>query len=160
MPLTSDTITKAIPYATQVWTAYVDVGQRQHLGQNKNGTRYLIPIIGGHFTGAPGFEETLSGNIIAGGADRQLVRPDGVKELDALYDMRLSDGTILTIRNRVVVDEIRQPNRYAMSMLTVTVEEGVHDWLNRRLIIGTLDSLRPAQNKVIITAWLLDRNLT
>lgn len=159
MPLTSDTITKAIPYATQLWTAYVNVGQRQHLGQNKNGTRYLIPIIGGHFTGAPGFEETLSGTIIAGGADRQLVRPDGVKELDALYEMCLSDGTILTIRNTVVVDEMRQPNRYAMSMLTVTVEAGVHDWLNRRLIIGTLDSLRPAQNKVIITAWILDRNL-
>jgi hypothetical protein len=156
MALKTDSLAQAVPYATHLWTAHVEVGQHQTLGQNKNGTRYLIPILGGSFTGAAGFE-TLSGTVISGGADRQLIRPDGVKELDALYDMRLSDGPIITVRNRVIVDKSRQPDRYAMSVLTATVEAGIHDWLNRRMIIGTLDSLRPNQDRVIVTAWLMDR---
>ncbi len=69
MPLMiSDTITKAIPYATQLWTAYVDVGQRQYLGQNKNGTRYLIPIIVVILQVRQGlkrhFQETLSQEVL------------------------------------------------------------------------------------------------
>lgn len=143
------------PYATLLWTAHVSVGAREELGQNKNGTRYLVPITGGTFTGGAGFE-SLSGTVMTGGADRQLIRPDGVKELEAIYDMQLTDGPIMSIHNKVIVDEARQPQRYALSVLGVMVPSGAFEWLNRRLIIGTLESLRPAKDIVIIRAWLMD----
>ncbi|MFQ1700238.1 DUF3237 family protein [Loktanella agnita] len=34
------------------------------------------------------------GTVLAGGANRQVLRPDGIKELDALYEMQTKDGTI------------------------------------------------------------------
>jgi hypothetical protein len=45
------------------------------------------------------------GTVLAGGADRQLVRADGVKELSALYEMQAHDGAIITIHNWVTIDE-------------------------------------------------------
>ena len=66
-----------------VYTAWVDIGPRRALGAVAAGsTRFLVDILGGHFEG-PG----LRGRVLPGGADRQLLRPDGVRELDALYEM-------------------------------------------------------------------------
>jgi len=141
-----------------VWTARVDVGERVDLGHYQGGLRFMIPIMGGTFTGSSAFPE-LHGKVASGGADRQWLRPDGVKELDAIYEMQTACGTVLSIHNRVIVDESRQPTRYAMSVLNVTAPTGKFDWLNRRLLVGTLKSLRPQQPTVIIEASILDQNL-
>lgn len=88
-----------------------------------------------------GFDD-LSVDILPGGSDRQLLSPDEIKELDAVYGMRARDGTIISVRNRVVVDETCQPERYAMSVISTSVEDGPFGWLNRRILIGTLQSAR------------------
>lgn len=90
-----------------------------------------------------------------GGADRQLLRIDGVKELDALYELRIHDGTVLAVQNRVLIDESTSP-RYARSVISVTVPEGAWAWLNRRLFIGTLQSLRPQASAVRVCAFIVD----
>lgn len=145
----------AVPTARLVWSAVIDIAPRADLGQGPTGERFIVPILGGRFHGAAGFEG-LSGAVLPGGADRQLLRPDGVKELDALYEMRTDDGHVLTIRNRVVIDDARQPNRYALSRIEVRAPDGPHAWLNRRLLVGTLATARPDREAVIIRAWLLD----
>ena len=117
------------------------------------GHRYMVPILGGRFYAAPDFEG-LSGAVLPGGADRQLVREDGVKLLDALYEMQTDAGDVLTIRNNVIVDETCQPDRYAMSVISVTAPKGEFDWLNRRLVMGTLQSARPKRQAVVVRAWL------
>ncbi len=94
--------------------------------------------------------------VLACGANRQVLRADGIKELDALYEMQIKDGTILTNRNRVIMDETREPNRYAISVISVTAPAGPCAWLNRRLFLGTLQSARPAQQAVIVRAWEAD----
>jgi len=67
------------PPSTQlIWTAIVDVADRQDLGPSPAGHRYIVPILGGRFYGGPDIEG-LNGMILAGGADRQLLRPDGIK---------------------------------------------------------------------------------
>ena len=147
--------TPRTPDARLLWTAIVDVSERQDLGQGPLGHRYMVPILGGRFYAGPEFEG-LSGHILPGGADRQLVRADGVKELDAVYEMRTDAGDILTIRNNVIVDDTRQPERYAMSVISVTAPKGTVDWLNRRLILGTLQTARPKRQAVIVRAWLAD----
>jgi hypothetical protein len=112
-----------------------------------------VPIIGGRFWGGaahPG----LHGVVVPGGADRQLLRADGVKELDALYELQVHDGTVLTVHNRVLIDESTVP-RYARSTLRVTAPAGPWDWLNRRVLVGTLQPLRPEAQAVLIRVFEL-----
>ena len=93
--------------------------------------------------------------MLPGGADRQWLRPDGIKELDALYEMQLDDGTVLTVRNRVIVDESLQP-RYARSVLRVDAPAGPWAALTRRCLVGSLQSLRPQAPAVLVNVFSLD----
>ena len=144
-----------MPHAQLLWTALVDVGPTEDHGSSPLGHRFLVPILGGRFYGSKQ-DPALRGAILPGGADRQLLRPDGVKELTAIYEMKTDSGQIIGIENRVIVDTQSTPDRYAMSVITAHVQSGPLDWLNRRLLIGTLDSLRPDTPKVIIRAWLAE----
>lgn len=141
------------PGVQLLWTAAVTIAEREPLGSAPAGERFIVPITGGHFWGAPG-HEALCGRVLAGGADRQLLRPDGVKELDALYEMQCDDGTVLTVHNRVLLDEAETP-RYARSHVAVTAPAGRHAWLNRRRLVGTLQSLRPQAAAVLVRVWAL-----
>ncbi len=84
------------------------------------------------------------------------MRSDGVKELDAIYEMRITDDVVLSIRNRVTVDLSRKPELYAISVIEVTAPDGPYAWLGRRLIVGTLQSARPERPSVIVRAWMVD----
>lgn len=141
--------------ARLLWTAAVDIAPREALGTGPLGERGIVPIVGGRFWGGPGFE-TLSGRVRAGGADRQLQRADGVKELRAEYELETDDGAVVTVDNRVLIDESHQPERYALSHLFVTAPAGPHGWLNRRILVGTLQTLRPQRETVLIRVFLLD----
>jgi len=143
------------PRTTLAWTAAVDIAPRESLGASPLGERFIVPILGGCFWGGPGFE-SLAGRVRAGGADRQLLRPDGVKELRAEYEMETADGTVLTILNQVTVDDTVQPHRYAISTLRVAAPAGPFGWLNRRVFVGTLQPLRPARDAVLVRSWLVD----
>ncbi|WP_375688245.1 DUF3237 domain-containing protein [Pseudooceanicola sp. LIPI14-2-Ac024] len=140
---------------TLVWEALVDIGPHEALGRGPHGERGIIPITGGVFRGGPGHED-LKGTIVPGGADRQLLRADGAKELDAVYEMRVEDGTLLSLRNRVLIDETRDGDRYALSRIEVTAPAGRWDWLSRRIILGTLQAAMPARQAVVIRGWLAD----
>lgn len=144
------------PPATHLlWEALVDIGPRIDLGTGPLGPRGMIPILGGEFRAGPGFAG-LSGTILPGGADRQQTRPDGARELDALYEMQVLDGAILTIRNRVIIDESGPGPRYALSRIAVTAPAGPWAWLSRRVILGTLQPARPMREAVLIRAWLAE----
>lgn len=138
------------PEARLAWEAQVDIGERQSLGQGPRGERFIVPILGGRFEGP-----RLRGTVLPGGADRQLLRADGVKELDALYELQTDDGAVITVRNRVLIDESATPGRYARSVLQLSAPAGPHDWLNRRVFVGTLHSLRPARAAVCIRVYEL-----
>ena len=91
--------------------------------------------------------------MLPGGADRQLLRPDGVKLLDALYEMQTDDGAVLTVHNRVLIDDVPPAPRYARSTVKITAPEGPHAWLNRRLFVGTLTPLMPERQAVKISVF-------
>ena len=142
------------PSSVLAWEAVVEVGPRQSLGMAPGGERFIIPILGGRFAGQVQ-GHALCGKVLPGGADRQLLRPDGIKELDALYEMQLDDGAVLTIHNRVQIDAPVDGPRYAFSHVRVTAPEGPHGWLNRRVFVGTLQPLRPQRQAVLIRAYML-----
>lgn len=140
------------PSLRLIWTAVVDVGEREPLGVHPCGERFIVPITGGKFFAGPGIEG-LNGEVIVGGADRQLVDASGYKQLDALYEMRTEDGSILTVHNKVKVDEAALGGIYRRSSIEVTAPSGPFEWMNRRVFLGTLDPARPERQAVIIRGW-------
>jgi hypothetical protein len=137
------------PGLALAYVAEVEIGERRDLGPCQGGGhRYMIDILGGRFQGPQ-----VSGRVLPGGADRQWLRPDGVKELDALYEMQTDDGAILTVRNRVCIDEAAPGGRYARSVVRITAPEGPHAWLGRRVFVGTLQGLMPARAAVLIGVY-------
>ena len=142
----------ATPVLSLIWTAVVDIAPRHELGDTPQGTRFMVPILGGRFFGGPGFEE-FSGHVLPGGADRQLLDQNGFKTLDALYEMQTASGEILTIRNRVKVDQAVGPEPYRFSVIEVIAPVGELEWMNRRVFLGTLESARPSREAVIVRGW-------
>jgi Protein of unknown function (DUF3237) len=74
------------------------------VGETPHGTRRIIPIIGGAFDGP-----NMKGEVLDGGADWQIVRKDGVAELEAHYQIKTDDGVIIYIKNvgmRVATPEV------------------------------------------------------
>ena len=78
-----------------VYEAVADLGPPVDLGAAPDGQHRHIPILGGTFEGP-----LLRGKILAGGADWQVTRSDGVLLLDAIYAMRTDDGAVIQVRNR------------------------------------------------------------
>jgi hypothetical protein len=67
--------------------AYVTLSPAVEVGTSDEGTRWFIPITGGRFVG-----DGIKGEVMAGGADWQLVRPDGVLAVHAPYSNKTDDG--------------------------------------------------------------------
>lgn len=139
------------PRTEFVYEAVVEIAPLVSLGDSPLGERRIVPITGGRFQGP-----RIRGTVLSGGADRQLVRKDGVRRLDALYEMQAEDGAILTVRNQVLIDPGRDgaPD-YRFSTIEMTAPEGPHAWLNRLVLVGTLHSLRPARAAVLVRAFRL-----
>ena len=57
------------------------------------GERRFIPVTGGSFSG-----ERISGRVLSGGADCQLIRPDGAAELDVRVALEVDDGAIILMK--------------------------------------------------------------
>ena len=70
----------------------VAVGPMTSLGQGPYGERRVVDILGGRVTG-PGIE----GVVAPGGADWQVVRADGVVDIEAHYSLLLDDGARVEI---------------------------------------------------------------
>jgi hypothetical protein len=70
----------------------VDVGDVVSMGQGPLGERRVIGILGGTFEG-PG----MRGEVLPGGADWQIVRTDGVLDLDARYALKEQGGGLIRV---------------------------------------------------------------
>lgn len=80
------------------------VGPIQDLGATARGHRRIIDILGGEVHGP-----RLSGEILPGGADWQVVRTDGTIEVVARYTIRSATGALVYVQNeglRVASPEI------------------------------------------------------
>ena len=82
------------PELRYVTTIRAHVAAITDLGAMPLGRRRIIPILGGTVSGPH-----LSGEVVAGGADWQIVRPDGVIELVASYWIRTHDGVEISVVN-------------------------------------------------------------
>ena len=125
--------------------AEIALGAAQELGAGPLGRRRIVPITGGRFRG-----ERLEGSVLAGGADWQVVRADGVADLDARYTLETADGALIFVRNRgyrhgppeviarLAAGEAVEPHLYYMRT-TPLFETGDarYAWLNRIVCVAT-----------------------
>jgi hypothetical protein len=87
----------------------VDVGELLPIGAVAQGERRVVPLQGGTFEGADGWR----GAVLPGGADWQLLRSDGVLEVDARYVLEDGQGR----RVQVVSQGLRHGPAEAMAAL-------------------------------------------
>ena len=128
-----------------LFSAEIRLAAAQELGETPQGRRRIIGITGGRFSG-----ERLSGRVLAGGADWQLIRSDGVADLDARYTLETSDGALIYVRNqgyrhgpadvqrRLASGESVDPGLYYMRT-TPRFETGDprYAWLNRIVCVAS-----------------------
>lgn len=70
-----------------------DLDHVLHLGPTPYGDRRVIHILGGRFEGR------IAGRIIPGGADWQIVRSDGVADIQARYTLETEAGERVLVRS-------------------------------------------------------------
>ncbi|MGA2894626.1 MAG: DUF3237 domain-containing protein [Xanthobacteraceae bacterium] len=84
----------APPQLDFVFAALVSVDAPVDVGDVGKGRRRMVAITGGEFSGPE-----LRGQVLPGGADWQILRGDGVAELEARYTLRTDDGALIAVRN-------------------------------------------------------------
>jgi uncharacterized protein DUF3237 len=125
--------------------AEITLGAPQELGDAPPGRRRIIPITGGTFQG-----ERLTGRVVPGGADWQIIRADGIAELDARYTLETDDHALIYVRNfglrhgpadvmrKLAAGEAVDPALYYMRT-TPRFETGAerYRWLNGLICVAT-----------------------
>ena len=122
-----------------------DVGELTTMGGGPLGERRVVAITGGTFEGP-----RLRGTVVPGGADWQIVRADGVLDIDARYALRTDAGALI----RVVSQGYRHgppevlaalgrgedvpPQKYFFRTV-MRFETGAADlqWLNRTIAVAS-----------------------
>jgi uncharacterized protein DUF3237 len=126
-------------------SAEITLAPPQELGETPQGRRRIINITGGSFRG-----ERLSGKVLAGGADWQVIRGDGVADLDARYTLETSDGALIYVRNHgyrhgpadvlkqlALGDEVDPSLYYMRTAPLFETGDARYAWLNRIVCVGT-----------------------
>jgi Protein of unknown function (DUF3237) len=83
-----------VPQLEFIFAADVTVDAPHDLGDVGKGGRRIVGITGGDFQGPQ-----IRGKVVPGGADWQVLRTDGVAELEARYTLRTDDGALIYVRN-------------------------------------------------------------
>jgi len=128
--------------------AAVSVATPLVVGPGSHGLRRVVPITGGTVKGPQ-----LTGRVVPGGADWQVVRPDGVLAIEAKYTLESHDGVLIMVTNRglrrgppAVIEKLSRGEPVAPSeyYFRTTAEfeaptESTYAWLNRSVFVGVAE---------------------
>lgn len=122
------------------------------------GRRLFIPITGGTLSG-----ERISGVVQAGGSDFQLIRRDGVADLDVRVTLLTDDEVTIQLKGRGIRHttpevfarimagaEVDPTEYYFREALFFEAPVGKYDWLNRIIAIAKGGRLK---SQVLIEAY-------
>lgn len=149
------------PVLTHAMTLRVQVGPPTELGDVPRGRRRIIPILGGTFEGT-----NVRGKVLPGGADWQIVRADGLAELDTRYMLQTDRGSLVYIQNagirhaplevtkKLLAGEAVDPALvYFKTVPTFETSAPELQWLTRAAFIGTGER-HPTE--VVIHVWKVE----
>ena len=133
-----------VPILTFAFEVHATLGRPDEVGTLGNGLiRRIIPVTGGTFEG-PG----IKGVVLPGGADWQIVTPDGIAMLDARYTLKTDQGHLIYVSNkgirhgrpevlrRLAAGEDVDPHEYYMRT-TPELEASAPelDWVRRSVFV-------------------------
>ena len=75
-----------------IFTIQAELAGIMNLGQTPYGERRIIDILGGTVTG-----RKLKGRVLPGGADWQIIRADGVADIQARYTIESEAGSRILV---------------------------------------------------------------
>ena len=135
-----------------VFEARVDIDSKLVIGPSSRGKAQLIPITGGSFEGPK-----IRGTVVPGGADWQLVRPDGVMRVEARYTLKTDDNAMISVVNKGLVNAGMGPDKtpfvYVRTVPSFEAPVGPYDWLNKSIFVGTLSVGTPGGKYVVIRVY-------
>ena len=149
------------PKLSLAMTLTVEVGPPTELGEVPRGRRRIIPILGGTFAGP-----RVRGKVLAGGADWQIVRRDGLAELDTRYMLQTDAGSLIYIQNagirhappdvtkKLLAGQPVDPSQvYFKTVPTFETSAPELQWLTRSIFVGSGER-RPSE--VIVHVWRVE----
>jgi len=121
-----------------IFRVHAELADILHLGRTPYGERRVINILGGRVEG--------SGRILPGGADWQIVRPDGAADIQARYTIETEAGARILVDSEglrhgplevieaLARGEAVDPARYYFrTVMRFETSDPAVDWLNRIL---------------------------
>lgn len=131
-----ETMNTEVLKAEWMWDAKVKIDNMITLGNSKYGTRRVIPILGGSFSG-----KNIKGEVLPAGEDWQIVREDGDTELTARYLLKTDDGYLIQVINKAIIHLYKEKNKppYIRSVIDLEAPtNSPYDDLNHAIFLGTL----------------------
>ena len=122
-----------MPELELVMTLRVEIAPALDVGEVGAGFRRVIPITGGSFEGP-----AIRGEVVPGGADWNLTRPDGVAEVWARYTLQTDDGVLLGVTNAGLIVPQSDGSLYARTSPQFEVAGERYAWLRRSIFVGIL----------------------
>jgi Protein of unknown function (DUF3237) len=146
------------PTLTLAFTLRVQVGPPMEVGETQAGRRRIVPILGGSFDGP-----NIRGKVLPGGADWQIVRTDGLAELDARYTLQSDSGALIYIQNagirhappdvtrKLLAGEAVDPSLvYFKTVPKFETSAADLQWLTRSIFVGTGERY---PSEVVVRIW-------
>ena len=143
--LTAGSAQEAPPTLTFAFELRAQVAQPVEVGEVAHGRRRIVQILGGTFEGP-----TIKGRIVPGGADWQIIQPDGFSELDTRYTLETDKGQIIYVQNAgirhappdvmklLLAGEQVDPSRvYFRTVPKFETSAPELQWLARSVFVGT-----------------------
>ncbi len=149
------------PQLTFAFELRATVAAPTEVGPVPHGRRRIVAITGGTFEG-PG----IKGKVVPGGADWQMIQPDGFSELDTRYTLETDKGQIIYVQNkgirhaapeimkRLLAGETVDPRAvYFRTVPTFETSSPDLQWLARSVFVGTGERY---PNDVRIRFWRVE----
>lgn len=127
-----------------VYEASGDLEPPRQIGPTYDGTRRIIPIVGGGRVQGP----LIQGRLVGNSADWQVTRPDGVTVADALYAIETDDGVLIQIRNKglrrgppdvmarlAAGEEVDPAEYYFRTVPEFIAPVGKYEWMNQSIFL-------------------------
>lgn len=151
-------VVSVMPSLRLLYTSRIEIDTPLCVGKARYGERRIINIKGGAFAGP-----RLSGRVLSGGADWQIIRNDGITEVEARYTLETHDGCLIYVHNwgirrgaKDVMERLASggkvdPSEYYFRTIPI-FETGApsYEWLNGLIAIASGER---RVNEVIITVY-------
>ncbi len=132
------------PRLELLYEMHVDLDLPQVIGQTPLGMRQIFYVTGGTFEGP-----RIRGEVLPGGGDWALIRPDGALQLDVRATIRTDDGALvyaayygLIVASQDVWARFLRSEEVPVADYTFYIApmfqtgDQRYDWLNRTLAVG------------------------